>query len=158
MFEDKGISSAVIAVIAIVIIVVVGVGGYLAMTDNGDEGPADNEGPPISMTWEMEDTQFLPQTIEVDVGDTVRIVNNDSITHTFDSQNPETGDVVINETIGGGESITFTFDTEGVWEVWCRIHSDGTETEPATSGMRGRVGVGVSVEENDENGGNGGIY
>ena len=109
--------------------------------------------------WAMEGNAFSPTAIEVDVGDTVRITNEDSFIHNFTAQNSETGEVVISQTVSAGGSLTFTFDTEGVWEVWCTIHSDGTGSEPATSGMKGRVGVGVSVSSNDGDGnGDGGLY
>ncbi|KXA89893.1 hypothetical protein AKJ37_07915 [candidate division MSBL1 archaeon SCGC-AAA259I09] len=103
--------------------------------------------------WTMTNNTFSPETIEIDVGDTVEIVNEDSFNHNFTAQNPQTGEVVISEDVTGGESIVFTFDTEGVWKVWCTIHSDGTETEPATSGMKGKVGAGVSVSPGDDDSG-----
>ena len=105
--------------------------------------------------WFMASNEFSPGEIEVDVGTTVRITNQDGFIHNFTARNPETGEVVVNQNIAAGESFEFTFDAEGVWKVWCTIHSDGTGSEPATTGMKGRVGVGVSIDEGNNGSGNG---
>ncbi len=107
------------------------------------EAPAVEE--PVARTWELRNITFAPDILEVAVGDRVKIVNTEAIPHTFTVQNPETGEVVMDERLSRGDSVIFTFDTSGVWKVWCTIHSDGTSSEPATSGMTAKVGAGVAV-------------
>lgn len=104
----------------------------------------------VALTWEQKNISFLPTTVEIGVGEKVKVVNKDSVPHTFTAQDPETGQVVVNKGLSGGKSVTFTFNTKGVWKVWCTIHSNGTNSKPATSGMKGKVGVGVTVTEEDE--------
>ncbi len=117
----------------------------------GAEAPAEEE--QVAQTWEQRNISFAPTTLEVDVGDKVKIVNADSIPHTFTVQNPETGEVVMDQRLNGGDSVVFTFDTGGVWKVWCTLHSDGTSSEPATSGMKAKVGAGVAVPKDGDAGG-----
>jgi plastocyanin len=107
----------------------------------------------VALTWEQKNTAFSPTSIEIEVGEKVKIVNRDSIPHTFTAQNPETDQVVVDNRLNGGESVTFTFDTKGKWKVWCTIHSDGTSSKPAASGMKGTVGAGVAATQEAEAGG-----
>lgn len=63
--------------------------------------------------------------ITISAGSTVTFVNNDSVGHTV--TNGENGvaaaDALFNEALADGGTFEFTFDTPGVYQVTCRIHS-----------------------------------
>ena len=116
----------------------------------GEQEEEEEKEEKVALTWEQKNKAFSPTSIEIEVGEKVKIVNRDSIPHTFTAQNPETGQVVVDNRLNGGESVTFTFDTKGKWKVWCTIHSNGTSSKPAASGMKGTVGAGVAVTQEAE--------
>jgi plastocyanin len=63
--------------------------------------------------------------ITIAAGSTVTWVNNDSVGHTV--TNGENGsaaaDALFDEPLADGGTFEFTFDTPGVYQVTCRIHS-----------------------------------
>ena len=63
--------------------------------------------------------------ITIAAGSTVTWVNNDSVGHTV--TNGENGsaaaDALFDEPVADGGTSEFTFDTPGVYQVTCRIHS-----------------------------------
>jgi len=93
-------------------------GGTTTPATNGDaSGNAD-------VTVEMVSTSFEPVEVSVDVGDTVRWVNNDSFGHDVTSEQ-FTSDAAtweLSEAVSGGGSVTHTFDSSGVYEYYCTIH------------------------------------
>lgn len=101
-----------------------GGGGGSDQTENMDgttEGQSDR-------TISMENTRFKPSKASVDTGATVKWVNNDSFEH--DVTATQFSDTAVewsfSETLGGGESTTYTFDQEGVFEYYCTIHGEST--------------------------------
>lgn len=58
----------------------------------------------------------------VSVGDTVEVVNNDGVTHTWTSEE----DGVFNLSLAGGASGTFTFEEPGDYQFFCAIHPSMT--------------------------------
>lgn len=58
----------------------------------------------------------------VSVGDTVEVVNNDGVTHTWTS----TEDGVFNLSLAGGASGTYTFEEPGEYQFFCSIHPSMT--------------------------------
>ena len=63
--------------------------------------------------------------ITIAAGSTVTWVNNDSVGHTV--TNGENGvpasDALFDESVADGGTVEFTFDTPGVYQVTCKIHS-----------------------------------
>jgi len=61
----------------------------------------------------------------ISAGSTVTFVNNDSVGHTV--TNGENGvaaaDALFDEPLADGGTFEFTFDTPGVYQVTCKIHS-----------------------------------
>lgn len=96
---------------------------------------------PEPVTWDLSNNDFSPRTVQLVAGQEVVVTNRDGVTHTFTAQNPETGEVVFDERISPGESVTATFHAPGTWPAWCKIHSDGSNTDPGTSGMTGTAEV-----------------
>jgi len=71
---------------------------------------------------------FSPSSLTIAVGDRVRVVNDDSNTHTFtDSGVFDSGD------LGGGDSYTYRFTKAGRFDFVCSYHD--------TFGMNGTVTV-----------------
>lgn len=58
----------------------------------------------------------------VSVGETVEIVNNDGVTHTWTSEE----DGVFDLSLAGGASSTFTFEEPGEYRFFCSIHPSMT--------------------------------
>ena len=72
--------------------------------------------------------RFSPSTVTVAVGDSVRVVNDDTTHHTFtDSGVWDSGD------LGQSESFTYRFTKSGTYDFVCSYHE--------TFGMTGRVTV-----------------
>lgn len=61
--------------------------------------------------------------VTVQAGDTVAVVNNDGVPHTWTSE-----DDVFNLSLGGGAQGTFTFDEPGEYAFFCSIHPSMTGT------------------------------
>lgn len=62
-------------------------------------------------------------TPTVQVGDTIELVNQDDVPHTFTDEN-EAFDV----SISGGQSATYTFEEAGEYSYFCTIHPSMTGT------------------------------
>ncbi|MFB6228911.1 MAG: plastocyanin/azurin family copper-binding protein [Halobacteriales archaeon] len=79
-------------------------------------------------TVSMVNTSFDPREASIDVGTTVKWVNNDSFTHDVTSKQFSDGAASwdFKETVGGGGSVTHTFDSEGVYEYYCTIHGQSS--------------------------------
>lgn len=111
-------------------------------TSTGTPSPTPTATPtPEPASWDLSNNDFSPRTVELVVGQEVVVTNRDGVTHTFTAQNPEAGEVVFDQRLSPGESVTATLDAPGTWQAWCKIHSDGSNTEPGTSGMTGAAEV-----------------
>jgi hypothetical protein len=64
-----------------------------------------------------EDIEILPQVLEAEVGETIRIVNDD-----------DRGHVVGIFFVGAGETLTQTFTAPGEFSGSCTVHTDGEFT------------------------------
>ncbi|MGH2482820.1 MAG: cupredoxin domain-containing protein [Candidatus Limnocylindria bacterium] len=63
--------------------------------------------------------------ITISAGSTVTWVNNDSVGHTVTNgeNGSAAGDALFDESLADGGTFEFTFDTPGVYQVTCKIHS-----------------------------------
>lgn len=80
-----------------------------------------DDGQTVAMTG----STFSPVRLEVPSGTTVVWENQDSYGHTIvDAQFHDEAESwsFESETVGSGESATFTFDSSGVYEYYCDIH------------------------------------
>lgn len=71
----------------------------------------------------MKNTTFQPSEITVAAGTTVTWTNEDPAAHTVTSgtrDNPT--DLFDSGNVGSGQSFSFTFDTPGTYNYFCRIH------------------------------------
>ena len=71
-----------------------------------------------SHTVRIEGMKFVPERLEVDVGDTVRWTNKDFLPHTVTAKEPrvESGDMA------PGKTWTFTARKKGEIDYICRLH------------------------------------
>lgn len=106
----------------------------------------------------VENTKFQTLKAEVPTGATVKWVNEDDVSHdvTAAQFHDSAADWSLSQTLSGGQSTTYTFDSEGIYEYYCTIHGQGT--------MCGAVLVGgATLEESlpcgdGGDGGGGGAY
>lgn len=76
------------------------------------------------VTVNMSATQFTPQTITINAGDTVKWVNNSTVKHTVTSDNAYFDSGEMNP----GESFQATFSQAGTFAYHCELHSGMTGT------------------------------
>ena len=90
----------------------------------------------------LTDDAYRPNPIEVNTGDTVTWINDDSTSHTATSGNPESGSTGMfggtddsPEIIGPeGDTQSFKFDEDGEFEYYCTLHPSMVGTVIATEG------------------------
>lgn len=106
-------------------------------TDNGD--------PDLPADVDMKNNKFVPETYEVEVGETVVWKNLDSIGHTvtpFDSDKwgTEGSGNDPSDYMNAGDTYSFTFTEPGTYEYRCIPHS--WEVDGGYDGMVGTIVVG----------------
>lgn len=70
----------------------------------------------------IQNSQFVPQSIQVAAGSTVTWVNNDSITHTATADDLNALEVWDSGSIASGQSFSRTFTKPGTYFYHCSIH------------------------------------
>jgi len=119
-------------------------GGGTTQTTGMDDGAGGSDG---EVTVDMVGSQFDPRNLEIDVGTRVVWTNEDSSGHTVSSASDNWS---FDREVSGGGSVGFTFDAEGVYDVYCRFH--GGED---LSGMSMKVAAGDATIENPLGSGSG---
>ena len=130
-------------------------GGLLAGCTGGGQGGDGDGGGAVVETSEvsMAASQFDPRNVHVEAGTTVTWTNEDSTAHTVTSAGDGGS---FDEEVAGGASTSTTFETSGVYGVYCRFHGSSDLT-----GMSMKVAVGDATIESplggvEEEGG--GVY
>ena len=73
----------------------------------------------------IQNRQFVPQTLTVGKGTTVRWTNKDDVAHTVDSGKPMNPTSLFNlKTLQPNESGTHTFTGVGTFDYFCSIHGE----------------------------------
>ena len=103
-------------------------------SDDGDEDAAEDDaaaddagtaGDAVS----ARNINFEPAELDVAVGTTVTFTNEDIVRHTVTAGSPDdVGDAFDEELDGEGDTVTITFDDEGTFEYFCRLHPSMTGT------------------------------
>ena len=70
-------------------------------------------------TLDAKNFQFTPQTLTLNVGDSITWTNGDQATHTVTSNS---GNIFNSGYLQPGQSYTFTFNTSGVYNYYCQMH------------------------------------
>lgn len=105
--------------------------GMLAGCSGGDGGDSVVE---ETTDIAMVDSQFDPRNARVDVGATVTWTNEDAAGHTVSSASDNWE---MDVTVDSGESVTHSFASSGVYDVYCRFHGSADLT-----GMSMKIAVG----------------
>lgn len=112
--------------------------GCPAMDDGGDNGTGDGDGP-----YNVEATGSLvfdPDTLTVNVGETVRWTVTDGASHTVTSTSVPSGASMFDSgNLDPGDTFEVTFDTAGTYEYRCEYHSSASNG--GYSGMTGTITV-----------------
>jgi len=85
----------------------------------------EEEPTPTSTEVKISGFAFVPATITIPVGTTVTWFNKDSVAHTVSSREG----VFDSGNLSGGATFSYTFDQNGSFEYYCKIHPS----------MRGKV-------------------
>lgn len=97
-----------------------------------DYGTNDSGMPGQNEVW-MQNISFKPATITVSVGTTIKWTNKDNTIHTVTSGSPGSPDGLFDSgNLSSGGTFTYTFNTKGTFQYYCRPHQ---------SSMKGTVVV-----------------
>lgn len=90
--------------------------------DDSDSGTTPNNERGENEVW-MQSIAFVPDNLTVSVGTTVTWVNKDAVIHTVTSGTPgnPTGRFDSGN-MNNGDTFTFTFNSAGTYEYYCRLH------------------------------------
>ena len=82
--------------------------------------PVTEEGKVVSIVGNSDSNSYNPNPIEIQVGDTVTWINNDSSPHTATSSSDDSN--FDTDVLRRGETYSFTFDKEGQYPYFCTLH------------------------------------
>ena len=77
----------------------------------------------------MQNIQFDPQNLTIEVGTTVTWVNEDDVLHTVKEEN----NLFFSEDMASGDTFEYTFNEPGTYDIVCTIHPSMTGTITVTS-------------------------
>jgi plastocyanin len=92
--------------------------------------PIMEEGIIVSIAGNSGSNSYNPNRIEINVGDTVTWINDDSSPHTVTSSNDSAFD---SDVLMRGETFSFTIDKEGEYPYFCTLHPSMVGTVIATA-------------------------
>lgn len=92
--------------------------GALLIGGCGDDGGGGPEAPPGGKVVDMKDTRFMPERIELRVGQTVRWHNSDSIPHNATADDERFRSPNLDQ----GEQFDWTADKPGTVHYVCTLH------------------------------------
>ena len=86
------------------------------------------DGTAAGTTVTMADTAFDPVRASVDPGTTVEWTNEDGFAHDVTSTqfHDSAAQWDMSEEVSDGGNVTYTFDSEGIYEYYCTIHGEST--------------------------------
>src|ERR671910_2008623 len=84
--------------------------------------PVMEEGIFVSIAGNSGSNSYNPNRIEINVGDTVTWINNDSSPHTVTSSSSSKDSNFDSDVLRRGETFSFTFDREGEYPYFCTLH------------------------------------
>lgn len=134
------------AVVAVIIVVAIAVGVGLAISKNDKSNkttpPPAVTTPPTSQNnnstnnnstqateVEIEDMAFMPASVTVKKGATVKWTNKDEVSHTVTS---DSGNELSSDNINSGGTYSHTFNTAGTFKYHCALHPNMTGTVTVT--------------------------
>ena len=85
--------------------------------------PIMEQGKVVSIVGNSGGNSYNPNPIEIQVGDTVTWINNDSSLHTATSTSSSSSESNFDSNVlRRGETFSFTFDKEGQYPYFCTLH------------------------------------
>jgi len=116
-------------ILVVAILIAIAIGIYYAIPKNSysaipaPEAPASNAAAipaTTSITVNIKNLSFDPNTINIKTGTKVTWINNDNVAHTITS---DSGDLLKSPIITPGRSFSFTFTDPGSENYHCSIHT-----------------------------------
>jgi plastocyanin len=83
--------------------------------------PITEEGRVVSIIGNSGSNSYNPNPIEIEVGDTVTWINNDSSPHTVTTSSSSNSNFD-SDVLRSGETFSFKFDREGEYPYFCTLH------------------------------------
>lgn len=101
----------------------------VAAPTNGDtngDGTGQQTGGAGGEEVEIDGFAFGQREIAVSAGVTITWVNNDSVAHTVThgEEGQAAADALLDDPIGVGQQVSFTFDEPGTYPITCTIHPE----------------------------------
>jgi plastocyanin len=84
--------------------------------------PITEEGRVVSIIGNSGSNSYNSNPIEIEVGDTVTWINNDSSPHTVTTTSSSSNSNFDSDVLRRGETFSFTFDREGEYPYFCTLH------------------------------------
>jgi plastocyanin len=85
-------------------------------------GNSPNGSPGTNEVW-MQNMAYVPSTKTITAGTTITWTNKDNVTHTVTSGTPGNPDGIFDSgNLNPGQTFSFTFNTKGTFNYYCRIH------------------------------------
>lgn len=79
--------------------------------------------PPANEIW-MQNVAFVPSTLTISKGTTIKWTNKDSFNHTASSGTPSSPNSLFDSgNMGKDQTFSFKFDSVGTFHFYCKIHS-----------------------------------
>lgn len=112
-------------IVGVIVLLVLAAGVYLFMQKypSANKSPSSNlatTSNPLEYAVEINGYAFSPKITAVSIGSTVVWKNNDPVVHTITS---DSGTELASPLIAAGTSYSHKFDTKGIFDYHCSIHS-----------------------------------
>lgn len=95
-----------------------------------------------TVTVTIKNFQFGPNAVTINIGDTVKWVNQDGFTHTTTSTTPSG---LWDATVAAGASFSRLFGQEGVYSYHCKLHPSMTGTITVRTPEQTRMKIGQNI-------------
>ncbi len=128
-----GLSVLLVLMLALMAVVLVACGDDENATVIDDETTQATEGTTEAgasgggATVTMQNNTFVPDTVQVSVGDTVTWTNEDSVDHTVTAD-----DGSFDQVVAPGATFSYTFEETGTYDYVCTIHAGMAGTVEVT--------------------------
>ena len=98
--------------------------GCSKSSNSNPTAPSNPTSPEPNQVW-MQNSSFVPASISVSAGTKVTWINKDSYAHTVTSGTPGNPTGLFDSgNINAGGTFSYTFDSTGTYQYYCRIHPD----------------------------------
>lgn len=94
-------------------------------SDYGTSSNNNNTGAPPANEVYIQNISFNPKSLTVGMGTTVKWTNKDNVAHTVTSGTPGSPNGTFDSgNLGNGATFSFTFNTKGTFQYYCKLHQD----------------------------------